>query len=131
MDVTRDFIKLIRDKAKSKYTKDSNCRICSSNEDLELHHYYSLAHLVEIWLKKNNLQVPKTIEEVESYRMSFIEKYKKELYDEVVTLCKQHHQYTLHKIYGKVPPLHTAKKQKRWVEIQREKHLDGIKKLAD
>jgi hypothetical protein len=27
----------------------------------------------------------------------------------------------LHKVYGKSPPLTTAEKQRRWVEIQREK----------
>jgi hypothetical protein len=38
-----------------------------------------------------------------------------------VTLCHTHH-LKLHSIYGKDPSLGTAKKQMRWVEIQREKH---------
>jgi hypothetical protein len=30
----------------------------------------------------------------------------------------------LHKIYGKSPSLATAEKQKRWVELQREKEYN-------
>jgi hypothetical protein len=43
------------------------------------------------------------------------------LYDDTVTLCHKHH-LQLHSIYGKDPPLIYAKRQMRWIEIQREKH---------
>ena len=43
------------------------------------------------------------------------------LYEHTVTLCHEHH-LKLHSIYGKDPSLATAKKQEKWVEIQRTKH---------
>ena len=54
-------------------------------------------------------------------RVEFIAEHRTELYDEAVTLCHEHHM-RLHSIYGKRPKLVTAKKQIRWVGIQRDKH---------
>ena len=54
-------------------------------------------------------------------RKQFIEEHKLEVYDEAVTLCHEHH-LRLHSIYGKRPRLVTALKQKRWVDIQRDKY---------
>ena len=55
------------------------------------------------------------------WREEFIDEHDAELYEYTATLCHKHH-LQLHSIYGKDPLLSTAKKQERWVKIQREKH---------
>jgi len=120
MDLKRDLVKYVRDKAKAKYQKGTECFICGSNENLDFHHYYGLTELLDIWLRKNNITIS-TAEEIMAVRDTFIEEHMAELYDEAVTLCHTHH-LKLHSIYGKRPKLVTALKQKRWVGKQRDKH---------
>tara|TARA_B100001778_G_scaffold329990_1_gene331807 strand:+ start:391 stop:762 length:372 start_codon:yes stop_codon:yes gene_type:complete len=120
MDLKRDLVKYVRDKAKAKYQKGTECFICGSNENLDFHHYYGLTELLDIWLRKNNITIS-TAEEIMDVRDTFIEEHMAELYDEAVTLCHTHH-LKLHSIYGKRPKLVTALKQKRWVGKQRDKH---------
>ena len=113
----RDAVKYVRDKAKSKYEKGTECHICGETEQLDFHHFYSLTPLLNQWLTKNKLNP----DYIQALRDDFIEEHSAELYEHTVTLC-HHHHLALHKIYGKDPALGTAKKQMRWVEIQREKH---------
>lgn len=108
-------MKYIRDRAKSAYTKDSECYICGVQEKLELHHYYSLDLLFTKWCKSKGIKILSD-EDIIACRDEFIADHKVELYSEVVTLCKDHHQYGLHKLFGQTPLLSTADKQKRWVE---------------
>ena len=117
MDLKRDIIKYIRDKAKKKKKKGTECYICGETKKLDFHHFHTLSPLVHGYVKKNQL-LP---ENVLSFREDFIEEHRAELYDHTVTLCHGHH-LKLHTVYGRNPPLGTAKKQERWVEIQREKH---------
>lgn len=119
----RDPIKYIRDRAKSKYKKGSSCEICEETEQLDFHHFYTLALLLKDWLKEKNKERPEhyTNEYIVIWRDEFIEDKWAELYNDTVTLCHFHH-LELHRLYGRNPPLITAKKQMRWVEIQREKH---------
>lgn len=119
----RDKIKYIRDKAKSKYQKDSCCRICGETENLDFHHFYSMTPLLDQWLKEKQKIRPEhyTDEYIVVWRDEFIEEKHKEIYEDTVTLC-HHHHLQLHSIYGKDPGLGTAKKQMRWVELQREKN---------
>ena len=120
MNLKRDLIKYVRDKAKAKYSKESECFICNSEENLDFHHFHGLTELLDIWLIRNKLNIS-TAEDIISVRERFIEEHYQELYDEAVTLCHIHH-LKLHSIYGKRPSLATAPKQKRWVGKQREKH---------
>ena len=120
MDLKRDLVKYVRDRAKSKYDKGTDCRICGSKENLDFHHFYGLTELLDKWLRGNNLNI-QTAEEIMEVRDTFIEEHLRELYEEAVTLCHEHH-LRLHSIYGKRPKLLTAQKQKRWVERRREKH---------
>jgi hypothetical protein len=115
-DLKRDVVKYIRDRAKSKYKKDTECRICQETEELDFHHFYSLSPLLHRWMKLNR----KKSAEVMEWRDEFIETHMDELYKHAVTLCHSHH-LRLHSVYGKNPGLGTAKKQMRWVEIQRDK----------
>jgi hypothetical protein len=120
MDLKRDLIKYVRDRAKAKYKKDSNCFICGANDELDFHHFFGLTELLEQWIKKNRVVI-KTEEDILVQRDIFIEEHLTELYDEAVTLCHSHH-LKLHSIYGKRPKLVTAEKQKRWVVKQRDKY---------
>ena len=52
MTLKRDLVKYVRDKAKSKYNKGTECYICGSQENLDFHHFYGLTELLEVWLKK-------------------------------------------------------------------------------
>ena len=120
MTLKRDLVKYVRDKAKSAYKKESACYICGSTEDLDFHHYYGLTELLEKWIADNKLEINDE-ESILSLRESFINEYKEQIYTKTVTLCHKHH-LELHRLYGRNPALVTAKKQMRWVEIQRDKH---------
>lgn len=119
-DLKRLEVKYIRDGAKALYEKDTECYICGTSDDLQMHHYYSLTLLWENWKRKNKIVIQDS-DHIMSIRDTFVAEHHSQMYDDVVTLCKFHHMDRLHKIYGKVPLLITAKKQKRWCEIQREK----------
>lgn len=119
-DLKRDPIKYVRDKAKANYKKGSECFICGTRDNLDFHHFYTLTPLFNKWLKANKLSI-NTEQDVLSVRDRFIDEHQAELYDHTVTLCHEHHMQ-LHSVYGKDPPLHFAKKEMRWVNIQREKH---------
>jgi 5-methylcytosine-specific restriction endonuclease McrA len=120
MELKRDLVKYIRDKAKARYEKGTECYICESVEELDFHHYHGLTELLEKWLTKNKLN-PSTADEIMGIRDQFIEEHMKELYDDCVTLCHKCH-LKLHSIYGKRPILATAGKQSRWVEKKRVKN---------
>ena len=122
-NLKRDRIKYIRDKAKSAYQKGSECYICRTKDKLDFHHFYTLTELLRAWLAVKEKEDPHHYVDryITIWRDEFIEDHHQELYEEAVTLCKNHH-LQLHSIYGRNPALITAKKQKRWVEIQREKH---------
>jgi hypothetical protein len=122
-ELKRDPIKYIRDKAKAKYEKGDACKICDAKVKLDFHHFYTLAPLYHKWIEEKKKIRPEhyTDEYITVWRDEFIEDNWQELYFDTVTLCHEHH-LKLHSIYGRNPGLHTAKKQMRWVEIQREKH---------
>lgn len=123
----RDCIKWVRDKAKSAYQKADKCFICGSVESLELHHFSSLTNLLEKWAATNGYDIS-TDGSVIDIREEFIELHTKEIYNDVVTLCKPHHM-RLHSIYGGKPLLSTASKQAHWVQTQKDKH--GNKELGN
>jgi hypothetical protein len=116
-------VKYIRDGAKAAYTKDTECYICGALEDLQLHHYYTVTLLWEKW-KRTNKIVIQDAEHIMRIRDDFVSEYYTEMYDETVTLCKFHHMDRLHKVYGKVPSLITAKKQKKWCDARRAKEYN-------
>ncbi len=120
MTLKRDLVKYVRDKAKSKYKKDTHCYICGSTENLDFHHFYGLTELLESWFKEKDITV-KTEDEILELRETFIKENEDKVYKQAVTLCHMHHR-KLHNIYGKRPKLITAQKQQNWVEIQRKKY---------
>ena len=71
-------------------------------------------------MKKQKITI-ETEEEILALRETFIKENYDEVYNQAVTLCHMHHM-RLHTIYGKRPKLQTAKKQQKWVEIQRDKY---------
>jgi hypothetical protein len=116
-------VKWVRDKAKAAYDKKDTCYICATGIDLELHHVYSITILLENWALENGYDIS-TDDGILAVRDEFIETHHKELYDDVYTLCNKHH-VKLHSIYGKKPPQHTATKQTRWIELQKNRILNG------
>ncbi len=120
MTLKRDLVKYVRDKAKSQYKKGTNCYICGATENLDFHHFHGLTELLESWLKKNKIEITGE-DDILNLREQFIAEHKLEVYDEAVTICHEHH-LRLHSIYGKRPKLVTARKQQRWVDIQRDKY---------
>ncbi len=111
--------KHIRDGIKANYKKDCKCAICSTDQELEFHHYTTVSLLLKKYAQENSIPIS-TDEEVIAMRDTFYKQYWHELVDFAVTLCATHHKL-LHKIYGVTPVLTSAQKQERWVEIQREK----------
>ena len=59
MELKRDLVKYIRDKAKSKYKKGTECEICGDTVKLDFHHFYSLTRLLDKWVKEQNLELGK------------------------------------------------------------------------
>lgn len=116
-NLRRDPVKYIRDRVKSNYKKASECKICNSTQNLEFHHYHSVAEMYRAWAKNKQIE---TAEDIINARDVFIEEHWDQLVNACVTLCATHHS-RLHKVYGKNPSLLTAPKQARWVEKQRLK----------
>lgn len=116
-------VKWVRDRAKSAYEKQDRCWVCGSHEDLELHHLHSITVLLERWAKLQGHDIT-TDEGILAVRDEFIEQHHSEIYEQVYTLCNRHH-VQLHGVYGKTPQPGSEPKQARWLEIQREKHLNG------
>lgn len=114
-------VKWVRDRAKSAYEKQSECHICGSTAELELHHTSSLTLLLEKWAKETGHDIS-TDDAICAVRDDFIESHRSQIYEEVFTLCAKHHM-ALHRVFGKAPPLHTAEKQNRWIERQKAKAL--------
>ena len=129
-DNKRLAVKHVRDRAKSAYEKGTNCYICATTEDLELHHTHSITVLLKNWATNKGYDID-TDEGILAVRDEFIEEHHKEIYDDVYTLCNRHH-LALHSIYGKSPPLSTAGKQGNWIEKQKAKYSgdEMVKKIA-
>ena len=85
MDLKRDLVKYVRDKANSKYNKDTQCFICGDTEHLDFHHFYGMTELLDTWLKSNKITI-KTADEIMNLREEFIKEFTKEIYDEAATL---------------------------------------------
>jgi hypothetical protein len=117
-------VKWIRDKAKSAYTKADRCYICSTTSELELHHLHSVTYLLETWARRGGFDISSD-EAVLAIRDQFIAEHHAEIYELVYTLCNRHH-VQLHGIYGKSPAPSSVLKQKRWIELQQEKHSSGV-----
>lgn len=116
-------VKWVRDKAKAAYDKKDHCFICGTSEDLELHHLASITILLNNWAEKMSYDIS-TDEGILAVRDEFIDIHRKEIYDDVYTLCNNHH-VKLHGVYGKAPALNSAPKQARWIEIQKAKYETG------
>lgn len=119
-------VKYVRDGIKSQYPLREHCEICSTNLDLENHHYNTVNILWEKWKKTKGIVI-KDADHIMEVRQEFYKDHWNELVVEVVTLCNTHHK-KLHALYGQEPTLPTANKQKNWVIKQREKlNVERIK----
>jgi hypothetical protein len=116
-------VKWIRDRAKSAYEKQDHCYICNTQLELELHHTHSITTLVNTWAARKGYDIS-TDDGILAVRDEFIEEHRSELYDQVYTLCNRHH-VQLHGVYGKTPATGSEAKQVRWINIKREKFMNG------
>lgn len=116
-------VKWVRDRAKAAYEKKDTCHICGTTTDLELHHTHSITILLESWAHRKGYDIS-TDDGILAVRDEFIAEHRKELYDDVYTLCNKHH-VALHSVYGKKPATHTAPKQVIWIERQKAKFESG------
>lgn len=112
-------VKWVRDRAKSAYTKQTTCFICSTAQDLELHHLHSITLLLEKWALAKGYDIS-TDSGILAVRDEFIETHHAEIYDQVYTLCNPHH-VALHSVFGKTPKPGSEPKQQHWIQRQREK----------
>lgn len=120
-------VKWVRDRAKSAYEKAGCCCVCGTDQDLELHHFNSITLLLENWASAKRYDIS-TDDGILAVRDEFIAEHQNELYQQVRTLCNKHH-VALHRVFGKAPPLNSAAKQERWVNIQVDK-LSGNEKTT-
>lgn len=116
-------VKWVRDRAKAAYQKQDHCAICGTDQDLELHHTHSITILLNNWAEKMGYDIS-TDDGILAVRDEFIEVHRKEIYDDVYTLCNKHH-VALHAVYGKAPSIASAGKQAGWIDKQRAK-LNGV-----
>lgn len=112
-------VKWVRDRAKAAYDKKSECCICGTGAELELHHFNSITLLLENWAIAKKYDIS-TDDGILAVRDEFIEEHHNELYEQVRTLCNKHH-VALHRVFGKAPPLNSTARQERWVGIQKDK----------
>jgi len=116
-------VKWVRDRAKAAYEKKTECCVCGSATDLELHHLHSVTILLDKWSEAKGYDIS-TDAGILAVRDEFIEEHQVELYDQVYTLCNRHH-VALHSVYGKAPRPGSEPKQAHWIETQRAKHTGG------
>lgn len=115
-------IKYVRDRAKSRYAKGSNCYVCGVDGSLDFHHLFTVDILFDNWLKDNKIVI-NSVEDIIAVRDEFIDSHHYEMFEYARTLCKNCHK-RLHQVYGQRPPLSTAPKQERWLEKQRNKVIE-------
>jgi len=94
-------VKWVRDRAKAAYEKKTECCVCGSVTDLELHHLHSVTILLDKWSEAKGYDIS-TDAGILAVRDEFIDEHRVELYDQVYTLCNRHH-VALHSVYGKAP----------------------------
>lgn len=116
-------VKWVRDRAKAAYEKKTECFICGTHTDLELHHLHSVTRLLDKWAEARGYDIS-TDEGIVAVRDEFISEHHAELYDQVYTLCNRHH-VALHSVYGKAPRPGSEPKQAHWIEMQRAKYSGG------
>jgi len=119
-DLKRLEVKYVRDRAKSRYKRGSECEICGTTDELQFHHFYTVDLLWNRWKKLKGIVI-NCVDDIMEVRDAFIEDHERELYEETATLCKHCHNNRLHRVYGQKPSLATAEKQKRWLLKQRDK----------
>ena len=119
--LTRLPVKWVRDSIKSKYKEKEPCYICGSEENIELHHLYSVSELWNNWLKKNHITI-NTDEDVLANRNTFEQDNLDFLSnDNLFSLCKPHH-LKLHSVYGKSYTNYMGGKVRNWIEKQKIKY---------
>lgn len=123
-NLRREPIKYLRDFIKKDYKARDCCYICSTTENLELHHLYSVSELFNNWCAKHSIKEVTSEEQIKSLRITFAADCADSLgHANLFTLCGVHHK-RLHNIYGQRYANSLAPKIRNWIEIQRSKHTE-------
>ena len=121
--LTRLPVKWVRDGIKKNYKDREPCFICGADENIELHHIYSVSELWNNWLRENKITIS-CDEDVLSNRAIFEQDNLDKLSnDNLYSLCKTHH-LRLHQIYGKSYSNYMGDKVRDWIHKQRDKYGD-------
>lgn len=121
-ELKREVVKMVRDYIKKDYKSRDCCYICSSKDNIELHHLYGVSELFNTWIDKNKIKLDNTVEQIVALRVSFAQDNSAALSNQnLYSLCKKHH-VLLHSIYGQRYSNNMAPKVKNWLEIQKVKH---------
>jgi hypothetical protein len=127
---TRLPVKWVRDSIKSKYKEKEPCFICGSEENVELHHIYSVSELWNAWLRECRVSITcdsDVINNREQFEQDNLDMLSN---DNLYSLCKVHH-LRLHQIYGKSYSNYMGDKVRNWIHAQRDKHGDRQQWQAD
>ena len=121
--LTRLPVKWVRDGIKKNYKDREPCFICGVEEDIELHHIYSVSELWNNWLRENRITIA-CDEDVLVNRTQFEQDNADKLSnDNLYSLCKAHH-LKLHQIYGKSYSNYMGDRVRDWIYKQRDKYGD-------
>lgn len=121
--LTRLPVKWIRDSIKSKYKDKEPCFICGSEDNVELHHIYSVSELWNSWLREKRVSVESDQDVIQHRRQFETDNADSLSNDNLYSLCKPHH-LRLHQIYGKSYSNYMGNKVRDWIHKQREKYGD-------
>lgn len=118
---TRLPVKWLRDGIKSKYKDREPCFICGAQENIELHHIYSISDLWNLWIRKNGIKISSDADVLDNRAQFELDNEEYLSNENLYSLCKSHHQ-RLHQIYGKSYSMYMGNKVREWIHKQRDKH---------
>lgn len=114
-------VKYLRDMMKSKYKSKEPCYICGCEDNIELHHLYSLSELWNTWLRVNKITIS-TEEDILVHRKQFeLDNLTMLSNDNLYSLCKPHH-VKLHQLYGKTYSNYMGDKVRNWLIKQKDNY---------
>lgn len=127
---TRLPVKWIRDGIKSNYKEREPCFICGSEENIELHHIYSVSELWNVWLRDKRIAISCDDDVIANRAQFELDNQDKLSNDNLYSLCKSHH-LRLHQIYGKSYSNYMGDRVRNWLHQQRDKYGDKQKWQED
>lgn len=127
---TRLPVKWLRDGIKSKYKVREPCFICGSDQNIELHHIYSISEVWNVWIRSKKIRITCDQDVIDNRAQFEIDNADLLSNDNLYSLCKPHHQ-KLHQLYGKSYSNYMGDKVRSWIHKQRDKYGEITKWQED